>query len=102
MRQYRQLHFPNTAGMRVRDFRTSANLSSALCDGNLPLMADTQVTRYYDEFDEDSRLTTAFGQLEFARTMELLLRYLPPPPALVLDIGGGTGPYSEALGQRGY
>jgi SAM-dependent methyltransferase len=34
--------------------------------------------------------------------MELLDRYLPPPPALILDIGGGTGPYSEALGRRGY
>jgi ubiquinone/menaquinone biosynthesis C-methylase UbiE len=86
----------------VRDFRTKANLSSAFCDGNLPYMADAQLARYYNEFDEDSRLTTAFGQLEFARAMELLLRYLPPPPALVLDIGGGTGRYSEALGQRGY
>src|SRR5260370_23205097 len=65
-------------------------------------MADAHVAQYYDAFDEDSRLSSAFGQLEFARTMELLLRYLPPPPALVLDIGGGTGPYSEALGQQGY
>jgi ubiquinone/menaquinone biosynthesis C-methylase UbiE len=65
-------------------------------------MADASVVSYYDGFDEDSRLASSFGQLEFARTMELLLRYLPPPPARVLDIGGGTGPYSEALGQRGY
>jgi ubiquinone/menaquinone biosynthesis C-methylase UbiE len=65
-------------------------------------MADAQVAQYYAEFDEHSRLSNAFGKLEFERTMELLLRHLPPPPALVLDIGGGTGPYSEALGQRGY
>src|ERR1700733_13659881 len=65
-------------------------------------MAEVGVAHYYRDFDEHSRLASAFGQLEFVRTMELLLRHLPPPPALVLDIGGGTGPYSEALGQRGY
>jgi ubiquinone/menaquinone biosynthesis C-methylase UbiE len=65
-------------------------------------MAETSVVSYYNGFDEDSRLSSSFGQLEFVRTMELLLRYLPLPPARVLDIGGGTGPYSEALGQRGY
>jgi ubiquinone/menaquinone biosynthesis C-methylase UbiE len=65
-------------------------------------MAAVEFAHYYQEFDEHSRLTNAYGQLEFVRTMELLLRHLPPPPALVLDIGGGTGPYSEALGQRGY
>lgn len=65
-------------------------------------MADPSVASYYTEFDEHSRLTSSFGQLEFLRTMELLSRNLPPPPAVVLDIGGGTGPYSEALGKLGY
>jgi ubiquinone/menaquinone biosynthesis C-methylase UbiE len=65
-------------------------------------MADPDIARYYELSDEHRRLTNAFGQLEFLRTMELLLRYLPPAPARVLDIGGGTGPYSEQLGQRGY
>jgi ubiquinone/menaquinone biosynthesis C-methylase UbiE len=58
--------------------------------------------KYYDQFDENSRLNSAVGQLEFVRNLELLERYLPPPPAHVLDVGGGTGPYSEALAQRGY
>ncbi len=65
-------------------------------------MAEAEVANYYRDFDEHSRLANAYGQLEFVRTMEILSRHLPPPPALVLDIGGGTGPYSEALGQRGY
>jgi ubiquinone/menaquinone biosynthesis C-methylase UbiE len=65
-------------------------------------MADPDIARYYELSDEHRRLRNAFGQLEFQRSMELLLRYLPPPPARVLDIGGGTGPYSEQLGQRGY
>ncbi len=62
----------------------------------------SHLSDYYRDFDEHSRLTGAFGELEFVRTMELLARHLPPPPAVVLDIGGGTGPYAEALGQKGY
>jgi ubiquinone/menaquinone biosynthesis C-methylase UbiE len=65
-------------------------------------MLEAKIARYYELSDEHRRLTNAFGQLEFLRSMELLLRYLPPPPARVVDIGGGTGPYSEALGQHGY
>jgi ubiquinone/menaquinone biosynthesis C-methylase UbiE len=32
----------------------------------------------------------------------LLERFLPPPPAAVLDVGGGTGVYAEWLATRGY
>lgn len=65
-------------------------------------MADAKLVQYYNQFDEHSRLKTTPGQLEFVRTMELLLRHLPPSPAVVLDIGGGTGPYAAALAERGY
>src|SRR5437762_10195479 len=58
-------------------------------------MVDAPILQYYDQFDENSRLNSTAGQLEFARTLELLLRYLPPPPVRILDMGGGTGPYSE-------
>jgi ubiquinone/menaquinone biosynthesis C-methylase UbiE len=40
--------------------------------------------------------------LELARTQELVLRHLPPPPRSVLDVGGGTGVYSFWLAERGY
>jgi hypothetical protein len=47
---------------------------------------------YRDRYVEDDRLSrTAHGQLEFLRTQELLRRYLPVPPATVLDGGGATG-----------
>ncbi|MGC1281353.1 MAG: hypothetical protein WA895_00355, partial [Streptosporangiaceae bacterium] len=39
--------------------------------------------------------------LEFVRSMELLERLLPAPPARVLDVGGGPGPYAVPLAQRG-
>jgi SAM-dependent methyltransferase len=51
---------------------------------------------------ERDRLATPFGQVEFARTTELVLRHLPEPPARVADIGGGPGRYTRWLAERGY
>lgn len=61
-----------------------------------------EVTNYYQQFDEDSRLQTGAFQLEFARTQELILRHLPPAPAVVVDVGGGSGIYSCWLASVGY
>lgn len=40
--------------------------------------------------------------IESIRTMEILQRYLPPPPARILDVGGGPGFYARRLTQQGY
>jgi len=40
--------------------------------------------------------------VEFARTTEVVLRHLPPPPARVADIGGGPGRYTLWLAGQGY
>jgi hypothetical protein len=37
--------------------------------------------------EEDRLVASARGQLEFARTQQLLLRHLPPAPSRVLDVG---------------
>jgi SAM-dependent methyltransferase len=42
------------------------------------------------------------GLLEFARTRLIVDRRLPPPPAVVADIGGGPGRYATWLAGRGY
>jgi hypothetical protein len=55
---------------------------------------------YTDSYDEDGRLER--NPLEFVRTRELLCARLPPPPAYVLDIGGGTGPHANWLMSAGY
>ncbi|HJU66421.1 MAG TPA: methyltransferase domain-containing protein [Gemmatimonadaceae bacterium] len=61
-----------------------------------------EIRAYYDAFPEEERLQLGPGQLEYVRTLELLSRYLPSPPALVLDVGGGPGVYSQWLADRGY
>ena len=57
---------------------------------------------YYDKGEERERLTRACGALEFERTKELILRVLPPAPAVVADIGGGPGRYALWLAALGY
>lgn len=61
-----------------------------------------RIVRYYTEADEDSRLRTGYFQLEYERTRELLLRHLPPPPATIIDVGGGSGTYAGWLAKQGY
>ncbi len=61
-----------------------------------------QMIRHYGDADESSRLRTGWFQLEQARTQELILRYLPPPPATIIDAGGGAGAYACWLAARGY
>jgi len=57
---------------------------------------------YYGDADEASRLRQGWFQLEHERTRELLLRYLPPAPATIIDAGGGAGVYACWLAARGY
>jgi ubiquinone/menaquinone biosynthesis C-methylase UbiE len=61
-----------------------------------------EITRYYQEVAEEGRLAAGPGQLEFARTKEVVLRYLPPPLATILDVGGAAGVYALWLAQLGY
>lgn len=57
---------------------------------------------HYQQVREDLRLEQGWGRLELARTQELILRHLPKPPAVVLDVGGAAGVYSAWLGTLGY
>jgi SAM-dependent methyltransferase len=61
-----------------------------------------EILGYYETGEELGRLERGYSRLEFARTKELLLRYLPPPPARVLDVGGGPGVYAAWLADAGY
>jgi ubiquinone/menaquinone biosynthesis C-methylase UbiE len=60
------------------------------------------IQRYYDRGLENQRLSGAVGELELFRTKEIISRYLPDPPALILDVGGGPGIYACWLAKEGY
>jgi len=62
---------------------------------------DPAIRAYYEQGREEGRLQTS-SRLEFIRTQELLHRFLQPPPAKVLDIGGGAGAHAKPLIVAGY
>jgi len=63
---------------------------------------DDEIRAHYAEGREQDRLVGGGDHLELARTRELLARFLPPPPAELLDVGGGAGVYAAWLARRGH
>jgi ubiquinone/menaquinone biosynthesis C-methylase UbiE len=64
-------------------------------------MLSDDIQRYYNAGQEQARLTRGVS-IELTRTQELILRNVPPAPAEIYDIGGGTGPYAFWLAELGY
>jgi 2-polyprenyl-3-methyl-5-hydroxy-6-metoxy-1,4-benzoquinol methylase len=62
---------------------------------------DPAIAAHYGHDPERDRLET-WGRLEGVRTRELLSRYLPSPPSVVLDVGGARGAYALPLAREGY
>ena len=61
-----------------------------------------EALEHYNRGEEQQRLFSGTFKLELARTQEILQRYLPPPPAVIFDVGGGPGVYANWLAQMGY
>lgn len=59
------------------------------------------LAHYTDRYDESERLSSV-DRLELIRTQEIIARYLPPAPAVVLDVGGGPGVYASWLAGLGH
>ncbi|MFD5319695.1 class I SAM-dependent methyltransferase [Streptomyces sp. NPDC127098] len=69
----------------------------------VPRIAPEVMAFYTSKVTEADRLSSsADGTLELLRTQELLRRYLPRPPARVLDVGGGPGTHARWLIADGY
>ena len=63
--------------------------------------AHDYLSAYYADYDEDGRLLTRYGHVEFLTTMTYIGKYLRPGMR-ILEIGAGTGRYSHALARQGY
>ena len=59
------------------------------------------LANYYENYDEDGRLRSRHGMVEFLTTMRYVSKYLRPGMR-ILEIGAGTGRYSHALARQGY
>lgn len=60
------------------------------------------VMRIYDSDPETEWNRLDRHRMEFATTLRALETWLPPPPARLLDCGGGPGRYAVELARRGY
>ena len=63
----------------------------------------TELEKYYNKFNEEKRLLSRHGQVEFITSMKYIHKYLEGKSnAKILDVGAGTGRYSVALAEEGY
>jgi len=61
-----------------------------------------EILAYYQQAAESTRLQSGPSQLEFARTKEVIDRWLERSPAVILDVGGGPGAYAIWLADLGH
>lgn len=71
-----------------------------------------KIEQYYNKFNEEKRLNSRHGQMEFRVTMKYIHTYLDRlmqereytsrADLKILDIGAGTGRYSVPLSEEGY
>lgn len=59
------------------------------------------LSSFYEQYDEDGRLTSRHGSVEYLTTMRYIHKYLKPGMR-ILEIGAATGRYSHALAREGY
>ena len=59
------------------------------------------LSEYYGSYDEDNRLCSRHGSVEFLTTMRYVEKYLTPGMR-VLEIGAATGRYAHTLARQGY
>ncbi|MBQ9545208.1 MAG: class I SAM-dependent methyltransferase [Clostridia bacterium] len=61
------------------------------------------IEEYYNSRDEEARLLSQHGQVEYLTTMKYIEEYLSSvPDPVICEIGAGTGRYSVTLAKRGY
>lgn len=59
------------------------------------------LTEYYNNYDEEGRLISKYGQVEFLTTMRYINKYLKEGMR-VLEVGAGTGRYSLSIAAQGF
>ncbi len=59
------------------------------------------LTDYYGNYDEEGRLLSRHGSVEFLTTLRYIQKYLKPGMR-ILEIGAATGRYSHTLARMGY
>jgi len=64
-------------------------------------MNEKNLIEYYNKFNEDKRLNTKHGKVEFLTAIKYIEKYLKKGNKII-DIGAGTGKYSKYFSDLGY
>lgn len=66
-------------------------------------MNEEHLIKYYNKFNEDKRLNSKYGNIEYITSMKYIHEYLNKMDnPKIMDIGAGTGRYSIPLAEEGY
>lgn len=64
-------------------------------------MNEDNLIKYYNKFNENKRLNTKHGMIEFKTAIKYIEDYIKPGNK-ILDVGAGTGKYSIYFNNKGY
>jgi len=60
------------------------------------------IEQFYNSASEETRLENGMGVFEFERIKSLIEKYITSASLKIIDVGGGTGKYSEWLANKGH
>lgn len=64
-------------------------------------LINSNIELFYTKASEETRLNKGMGVFEFERVKCLIEKYIPKTTSKIIDVGGGTGKYSEWLAKKG-
>lgn len=64
-------------------------------------MNEENLIKYYNKFNEEKRLDSKHNKVEFITALSYIDKYIKPNDKII-DIGAGTGRYSEIYKDKGY
>lgn len=65
-------------------------------------LINRNIDLFYTKASEETRLDKGMGVYEFERVKTLIEKYMPDAQSKIIDVGGGTGKYSEWMSQKGH
>ncbi|MEO6301593.1 MAG: class I SAM-dependent methyltransferase [Bacteroidia bacterium] len=69
---------------------------------NSKQLISKNIELFYNKASEDTRLDKGMGVFEFERIKLLIEKYISSSSSTIVDVGGGTGKYSEWLAKKGH
>lgn len=69
---------------------------------NSKQLISRDIELFYNRASEETRLNKGMGVFEFERIKTLIEKYIPAISSKIIDVGGGTGKYSEWLAKKGH